>query len=74
MKIFMSVMIGYLLMFIFTFGHAYAHYPDTEQGYFGGEPYTIRNGTGVKGLSAIASSAFWPLYWSVKYHEHGITK
>lgn len=64
-----SAIIGYIFMVIFTFGHAYANYPDTEKGYFGGTEFTIRNGPGTKGSGALISSVAWPLYWSVKLQE-----
>lgn len=69
MKVFVGSLVAYVMIFIYTFGHAYAHYPDTEKGYFGGVEYTIHNGSGTKGSSAFISSIFWPLYWSIKFQE-----
>jgi hypothetical protein len=60
------VILGYLLGILITFGHAYKSIPDTETGYFGGEPYTMHNGVGTKVTGSFLSSIAWPLYWSVQ--------
>jgi hypothetical protein len=65
----LSVFIAYVLIGIFTFGHAYNHYPDTEEASFAGHKYTITNGPGTKTFASCASSLVWPLYWSVKLQE-----
>ena len=60
---------AYAVVAIFTFGHAYNGVPDEEAGKFGGVEYVIQNGGGIKTVVGIASGAFWPLYWSVKFQE-----
>ena len=60
------IILGYLLGILITFGHAYHKIPDTETGYFAGEPYTIHNGVGTKVVGSFLSSIGWPLYWSVQ--------
>ena len=61
-----SLMIIYLFMIIFTFGHAYHSVPDEEKSKFAGVEYTVHNGSGVKATGAFISSIAWPLYWSVQ--------
>lgn len=60
---------AYVVVAVFTFGHAYNQYPNEEVGKFAGLTYTITNGPGTKGLGSIAASIGWPLYWSVKLQE-----
>ena len=70
------VIIFWLFMTIFTFGHAYNQYPSIEQGYFAGHTYEIHNGPGTKLFASFFFSIGWPLYWSVKIqekHSDGIT-
>jgi len=59
-------MLAYIFMTIYTFGHAYVNFPDTEQHWFGGQPYTAHNGTGTKVFGSLACGMSWPLYWSVE--------
>ena len=59
----------YILLGIYTFGHSWVHYPETEVGYFGGQEYTIHNGPGTKLLASIGAAAFSPLYWSVRLQK-----
>lgn len=56
-------------MFIFTFGHAFTHYPNVETKSFAGQKYEVYNDDGIKGISSVVSSLFWPLYWSIKVQE-----
>lgn len=65
------IFIAYVIVFIFTFGHAYNGCPDTETGYFGGEPFTIHNGVATKAITSLLSSLGWPLYWSVQAQKTG---
>lgn len=59
----------YIIMFVFTFGHAYNGVPDEEGERFGGQTYAVHNGPGIKGGRAIFAAAFWPLYWSIEFQE-----
>lgn len=63
------VIVAWLFMSIFTFGHAYNQYPSVEQGHFGGHTYEIHNGPGTKLFASTFFSIAWPLYWSVKIQE-----
>lgn len=63
------IIVFWLFMTIFTFGHAYNQYPSIEKGYFGSTEYTIHNGPGTKLFASFFSSIAWPLYWSVKVQE-----
>jgi len=65
------IFIAYVIVFIFTFGYAYNRCPDTETGYFGGQPYTIHNGVGTKSVVSLFSALGWPLYWSVQAQKTG---
>ena len=59
----------YLVIVIFTFGHAYVHFPNTEEHWFAGEPYTVHNGTGFKVFGSLVCGLSWPLYWSVEIQK-----
>lgn len=56
----LTILIGYALAMLVTYGHAYNTRPDTYQ--WGGQ--TLTNGPGDKAVSAFAISIFWPLYLS----------
>jgi predicted negative regulator of RcsB-dependent stress response len=64
-----GIILGYILAFILTFGHAYHQIPDSEQREFAGQMYTVHNGLGAKAAGAFLASIFWPLYWSAKAWE-----
>ena len=64
-----TFVLGYVFMIIFTFGHAYNHYPDEEARQFANITYVVHNGEGIKGMGSAVSSIFWPLYWSVRLQE-----
>ena len=64
-----ALVIVYIVIGIFTFGHCYNQYPDEEPGEFGGYKYVINNGPGTKSIVSIAASACWPFYWSVQLQE-----
>ena len=61
--------VAYLVVAIFTFGHAFNGVPKEEAGKFGGFEYVIQNGGGMKTTVGLLSGMFWPLYWSVKLQE-----
>ena len=64
-----AAIIAWLLMTVFTFGHAYNQYPSVEEGHFGSQTYQIHNGPGTKMGASLFMSILWPLYWSVKAQE-----
>lgn len=64
-----AAIVAWVLMMVFTFGHAYNQYPTIEEGKFGGVAYQIHNGPGTKMGASLFISIFWPLYWSVKIQE-----
>jgi hypothetical protein len=61
-----GIILGYIIAFVLTFGHAYHSVPEVEQRQFAGQMYTMHNGVGTRATGAFLSSIFWPLYWSVK--------
>lgn len=63
------IIVFWLFMTIFTFGHSYNQYPTIEQGRFAGVDYQIHNGPGTKLFASFFMSIAWPLYWSVKIQE-----
>jgi hypothetical protein len=65
----LSYVFAYMLIGIFTFGHAWHSVPDAEKAQFAGIEYTIHNGPGTKFMAGFACSLAWPLYWSVKVQE-----
>lgn len=65
----LTYIVAYILVGIFTFGHAWVNVPETETGYFAGDAYTIHNGSGTKLMVAVGSAAFSPLYWSVRLQK-----
>lgn len=61
-----SYFLMYLIVGVFTFGHAFHQTPDIEVREYAGITYKVENGVGVKALGGVFSAAFWPLYWSVQ--------
>lgn len=67
MKIICSIIAGYFLGFLVTYGHAYNTRPTT--GKIAGLEYTVS--AGHRAIDAFGISVFWPLYlstiaWEVK--------
>lgn len=65
MKI-ITLMIVYVALTVFTFGHAFVNFPDTEEHWFAGQRYTMHNGSGTKIFASMVCGISWPLYWSVE--------
>ena len=65
----LTLVVVYLFIAIYTFGHAFNGVPDEEKAKFAGIDYVIQNGGGMKTMIGFASGVFWPLYWSVKLQE-----
>jgi hypothetical protein len=60
-------LIAYILVAVFTFGHAFNMLPDTRVDGWTGKHVLV---TGFdRGAAAIPPAMFWPLYWSVKAQE-----
>jgi len=64
-----TYILGYFLMAIFTFGHAYHQSPKQEQKMFAGQSYTVDYPPPLRAFEGIFAAAMWPLYWSVQLQE-----
>lgn len=51
----------YVIGFIFTFGHAYAHHEDPPKD-------RLVSPNEIKAVDSLMCSIFWPLYWSTQAH------
>lgn len=60
---------AYVIMIIFTFGHAFNGVPDEEGARIGNITYTVHNGGGTKAFVGFVAGVMWPLYWSVELQE-----
>lgn len=59
----------YILMFVYTFGYAFNHFPSQVRKEFAGIEYTQHFSSAEKSIAGLFSAAFWPLYWSIELQE-----
>lgn len=62
-------LLAYVVMFIFTYGHAFNRYPASYDTTVLGKTVTIQTTAGEAAVGALIQSILWPLYWSVQVQK-----